>query len=921
MNAGGGRGASALAVGGLLAGASLAGLGGLGAEVVLLSGAGLAIGYGRAAALGLAVWVAAWALGARVASERAGRNPLLSGLAAAAATWGAGVAIAYGGRPQVGALTASLAGFGGLALAAFSHGWFLPVFARALATRSRRLGVPALYACNLAGAVAGARWIGFDAMAAFGRTRSVQLACLALVLAGGAAWLGRGSTRAPGPPRDRAGGNDSPVSIGALGWSVGCITALTLSAEWIALRQAVLWLGGMQVALSSVLAASLLALALGALVLPPLLPRGRSAGWVLAALTLAALLWPFVADRAILGVLGDVRPQKRPFATAILLAAPLLAPLGAWVPVLHRLGGGESGARLSRLFAHEAWGALIGVPLTHFLLLPVLGSGGALAASALWVPLALWPWSARAVRAASFAFAAAVAGFAATRPEPALASPALSNPAFERLEFREDEHFAVTVVHDGLRDERTLLTDDFRATATGDDYLYMRVLAHLPLLLHPDPRRVAVLAFGTGTTAGAVSLHSGVERIDVLELSEAVCELAPHFESVNHGVLSGEDERVHVLLGDGRRTLREHPGAFDVVTMEPLLPNSPFAVYLYTREFYELARRSVRPGGLVCQWVPPHALERETFEAVVESFASAFPWHGTFLFGTQVILVGAEREPLLDPTRFETSGELREALDELGLVEPAGVVARFVAASAPATRRRPLVDADPWIVFEPGEAGANQLRYLPDNLAWLRAREEPPPVAWLHAAPGAQACLAGVRELHHAREAWHRQRAERFGVVLDGPGPPDDLETYRERLAERIPGDPERLQFERAVSFALAREQGVRGAAGGERAWRGPSAPRCARPAPSECGSAPVPRAVPRGSRRLRARGRGRPPRARAVSARPGNPARGAGAVAGAAARDRARSRPCGAAPGERHGRWGIVRKANRKARPVPCSS
>ncbi|MEE8469286.1 MAG: hypothetical protein V3T22_12570, partial [Planctomycetota bacterium] len=509
---------------------------------------------------------------------------------------------------------------------------------------------------------------------------------------------------------------------------------------------------------------------------------------------------------------------------------PALAPLGALVPLLHRAVSGESGARLGGVLLHEAWVAALGVPIAHFLLVTRFGCGGALALLvllALPAGCALFPAiPSRAGRPwARWLAGPMVLGLAfgiGRAGQPALRTPQLSNPAFRLLSFKEDAGFAVTVVDDGVRGERTLLTDGFRATAVGDDYLYMQVLGHLPVLLHAAPRRVGVLAFGTGTTAGAVFLHEAVERIEVLELSRAVCEAAPFFEQANHGVfaegvaglLDAGDGRSRVVLhlGDGRRTLGRLTGVLDVLTMEPLLPDSPFAVYLYTPEFYERARSALAPGGLLCQWVPPHALAPDTFDAVIDAFTDSLPWSAVFLFGTQVILVGGESQPTLARGNFPAPDtRAGRALVALGLESPAGLLARYVTGGDAWPRApRPLTDADPWIVYRPRRSAAEVLRALPQNLRRLRQLESDPPLAWRVATgPEAIRRLQGVRLLHRAREAWRVWDLERRGIPFPHDPTLGHLEGYRGQLASALPGDPEVAQFERQVRFDAARTGGV----------------------------------------------------------------------------------------------------------------
>ncbi len=808
----------------LLLSAALAGAGGLAGESLLIASLGLLVGQGRAAALGLCLWIAGWALGAWIA----GRSPASSAprwLVGAGVLAGAGIPVAFAGLHLCagGALPPAWWGAASIVLvlsAALPQGAFLPLLARSWSTqRGGARDVSWLFAANLAAAVASARYIGFDLAASHSRTTAALCAGALSLIAGGLGFLGAGP----------AASSDSTSSKGsAIPLRIGCVAALVTAwlagIEWAGFRLGAVWLGGLQPAVTAVLCGSLAALALGAAILPRFLPDDARAPLFLlplASLGSAWLLCPWSA-------VGFERGWMDSLAALVLLG-PALLPLGAVIPVLHRsLAGGESGRRLGDLLLHEAWGALLGVPLLHWALLPSLGTAaslGVLGALALPTGLLLTGTS-RPAKALTGAVALAVLAWGFFAPEPVLASKALSNPAFEVLSFDEDEHFAVSVVNDGVRAERTLLTDDFRATAVGDDYLYMRVLGHLPLLLHPRPERVAVLAFGTGTTAGAVSVHPIVQRIDLLEISSAVIEAAPFFEEVNRGVaaeglpglLDPDDGqgRVVLHLDDGRRTLLHADRHWDVITMEPLLPDSPFAVHLYTPEFYTIAKNALAPGGLLCQWVPPHALAPATFDAVLGAFCESFPWSGVFLFGTQVVLLGSDIEPALDPARFPgAASELHGVLAPLGLEDPAGVLARYVTSGTGWPEAdRPLTDRDPWIVYRTQRSGAQRLADLPINLARLRDLEELPPSAWTVTAGAAGLeRLEQVRTLHHARESWRRWDLGRFGLSAPGEGPGGALEVWLDRLGEG--DDPEIQQFRRQVKFDAMRTGGVQDLAAG----------------------------------------------------------------------------------------------------------
>jgi len=183
---------------------------------------------------------------------------------------------------------------------------------------------------------------------------------------------------------------------------------------------------------------------------------------------------------------------------------------------------------------------------------------------------------------------------------------------------------------------RALYIDGFLSAGTDPRFRYMKMLGHLPSLFAKDGGEAVVVCFGTGTTAGAVARHP-FARIRIVELSGAVMRVAPLFAAVHGGVTS--DARVAVTIEDGRRFLREAPGPFDVVTLEPLVPYFPGAVHLYTREFYELGKERLGPGGVLCQWLPSHTQEVDELRSLVRSFTDVFP-EGTLwnCDGTLVLL-------------------------------------------------------------------------------------------------------------------------------------------------------------------------------------------------------------------------------------------------------------------------------------------
>ena len=189
---------------------------------------------------------------------------------------------------------------------------------------------------------------------------------------------------------------------------------------------------------------------------------------------------------------------------------------------------------------------------------------------------------------------------------------------------------------------RTLLTNGHPMAGTEPlGQRYMRALAHIPLLTLDHPESVLVIGFGVGNTAHAATLHPAVRRIDVADLSRHVLAHAGYFRDANADVLN--DSRVSVHVNDGRQHLHMQPAAsYDLITLEPPPIAQAGVGALYSREFYELARTRLKPGGYISQWLPVYQVPAAAALAMVRAFVEIFP-HAVLLSGAKadLLLVGA----------------------------------------------------------------------------------------------------------------------------------------------------------------------------------------------------------------------------------------------------------------------------------------
>ncbi|HSW50463.1 MAG TPA: fused MFS/spermidine synthase, partial [Bryobacteraceae bacterium] len=239
---------------------------------------------------------------------------------------------------------------------------------------------------------------------------------------------------------------------------------------------------------------------------------------------------------------------------------------------------------------------------------------------------------------------------------------------------------AVSKMHDGTRQFH--VAGKVEASADLQDMRMERMLGHLPALVHPGPRSALVVGCGAGVTAGSFVTYPEIESIVICELEPLVPKVVAHyFTRENHGVL--EDPRTEVVYDDARHYVLTTRRKFDVITSDPIHPWVKGAAILYTREYFEMCKRLLNPGGVVVQWVPLYESTLETVKSEIATFAAVFPdatiWSNNMGGpGYDVVLLGQAGPARIDVDALES----RLARPDYARVAESLAAVRFASVAA-----------------------------------------------------------------------------------------------------------------------------------------------------------------------------------------------------------------------------------------------
>ncbi|MBI3936530.1 MAG: fused MFS/spermidine synthase [Betaproteobacteria bacterium] len=429
----------------------------------------------------------------------------------------------------------------------------------------------------------------------------------------------------------------------------------TMAFEMVLGRALVPYFGGTVYTWGALIAVFLLGMSLGFYAggrFADRFPRAVHIGVIFFACGILILLTPLFLEQVALALIEEVEDVRYgaltasivfAFAPALLYAAtsPLAVRL-ALVDMEH------SGSVVGTMSALNTVGSIVGTIGTSFLLIPALGSkaifallGGLTMATGVATSVIATLYRRKSLTslsplAVSFAIGAAVL---ATAPGTGHAADVRANPLLLRegvVEAVESEYNNIFVIRRG---NLLYMNFGYRGSHYVESVYDTKDPAALPATytrymvlgtLYPETvERAAFVGLGGGRTASYLIRHFPGLKLEVAELDPEVIRLAKKHFAVQ------ESDRLRIIPEDGRVFLTRSRQKYDIVFLDAYRgPFVPF--HLLTREFFELIKKKLKPGGVVVQNVEPTTM---LLDSAITTIGAVFRNLDTYEAGGNVVVV------------------------------------------------------------------------------------------------------------------------------------------------------------------------------------------------------------------------------------------------------------------------------------------
>lgn len=184
---------------------------------------------------------------------------------------------------------------------------------------------------------------------------------------------------------------------------------------------------------------------------------------------------------------------------------------------------------------------------------------------------------------------------------------------------------------------KMLVLDGVPQGSTKDGFIYNEMISHVPIVTHPDPKKVAMIGGGDCGHAREAMKYAGIEQIDVVEIDQRVTEVCRQW--LTPSSYYENDQRLRMIHRNGLDWIQEQKGSYDVLMIDRPDPVGP-GTELFKPSFYQYVHDCLTDAGIaVFQSGSPY-YNISTLKGTVENLRELFPIVRTYLVAVPIFPCG-----------------------------------------------------------------------------------------------------------------------------------------------------------------------------------------------------------------------------------------------------------------------------------------
>ncbi|NUO07350.1 MAG: polyamine aminopropyltransferase [Candidatus Brocadia sp.] len=202
----------------------------------------------------------------------------------------------------------------------------------------------------------------------------------------------------------------------------------------------------------------------------------------------------------------------------------------------------------------------------------------------------------------------------------------LHKHAFRNIICQVQSEIQKIIIVDTFNYGRCLILDNEFQSAEMDEFIYHEALVHPSLILHPGAESVLILGGGEGATLREALRYQTIKKVVMVDIDKEMIDCSKKYlPSFHAGAF--DDNRVELVIEDGRKYLERTKDRFDVIIVDVNDPLEGGPAYmLFTMEFYQIvAERLKKDGIFIVQSGAASVSENESFTSICHTLSKVFP--------------------------------------------------------------------------------------------------------------------------------------------------------------------------------------------------------------------------------------------------------------------------------------------------------